>query len=419
MHFGRWRQCAERFTEHVVPQGICRGQVTEASKAGTRIYMPQRVLTGKLGEYRDGLFAFLMFDHYRSAPELKGLPLLLKTGDYEGEARYSIWVRLPDDLIRGTSLLAQLRTEHFASEIRYRWVTRKEFQEEEGKTARVADAFSNPTPDSLDRLDDSELTDYLGSFIRFKSLTDFRIEHGTDPSLSPLDEEEAARLAGDMIAVAHFYDVPLSLLVGIGAMENNYMNAPGDLTHTLWKPRPQRGDIVLERRRRRVLVKDDSMGVWQITRKELRRAQGLYRRDKRDYAELPAWLRPPEKLDWDNVEPAVLTTYAGLLLRDLLDRCHDDAAEAAGAYNGTVKHPNFRYAEGVQLVAEYAQRMAGNAAEVDPVAAGADVRNIAMPDGAALQTSLLKTRTDHADRLVLAASASTTESGDARSGERP
>jgi len=368
-------------------------QVTEVSEAGARIYMPQRVLLGRLGEYHDELFAFLMLDHYGSAPELKGLPVMLRADEGEGAAGYSIWIRLPDDLVRGTSLLAQLRADHLTSEVYYRWVTNGEFRTDMERTTLLTEAYSKPAPDSLDRLDDSELKTYLGSFIRFKSLTDTRIEQGTDPRLCPLSEEQAVRLAGDMIAVSRFYDVPLSLMLGIGAMENNYMNAPGDLTHTIWKRRPERGDIVLERRRRRVLVKDDSLGVWQITRKELRRAQQLYRKDKRDYAQLPSWLRPPKKLDWDNVEPAVLTTYAGLLLRDLLNRCHDDVVQAAGAYNGTLRHPNLRYAKGVQLVAQYAQRIAGNAAGVDPLPASANVPSVLMPPGGLVRTSLVEKQT--------------------------
>lgn len=349
-------------TLHVPPATVVTK--IEISKAGTRIYIPHKILTGKLGEYHDGLFAFLMLDHFRSLRELRGIPMLLRTDDDGG---YSIWVRLPDDLVNGPFLLDQLHASHVIPQVHYEWVPPREFHADMEGTALLTEAYSSPAPDSLERLNDCELTSYLGSFIRFKSVTDYRIKHRTDPSLSPLNQEQATRLAGDMIAVSRFYDIPLSLMLGIGAMENNYMNAPGDLTHTIWKRHAERGDIVLERRRHRVLVKDDSLGVWQITRKALRRAQRLYRKDKRDYTQLPERLRPPKTLDWNHIEPEVLTTYAGLLLRDLLDHFHGDVVQAAGAYNGTVRHPNLHYAEGVQLVAKYAQRIAGNAAEVDPV----------------------------------------------------
>ena len=124
-------------------------QVTEATAEGPRIYMPGRVLVGRLGEYHNPLFAFLMFDHYRAQPELKGLQLLLKNEEAAGGDRYSIWVRLPDDLIRGTYLLAALRDDHLASEVRYQWVTNDEWATDESGTAMLEAAYSKPAPDAL------------------------------------------------------------------------------------------------------------------------------------------------------------------------------------------------------------------------------------------------------------------------------
>ena len=49
------------------------------------------------------------------------------------------------------------------------------------------------------------------------------------------------------------------------------------------------------------------------------------------------------------------TAYAGLLLRDLLDRFNGDVALAVGAYNGGPGKPNARYEEGVRRVAGYAR----------------------------------------------------------------
>ena len=70
-------------------------------------------------------------------------------------------------------------------------------------------------------------------------------------------------------------------------MENNYMDVNGDLTHAVWKKRAERGDIVLERGSKRVLVSDYSIGTWQISRETLRAAHQLYLKDKRNYGELP------------------------------------------------------------------------------------------------------------------------------------
>jgi hypothetical protein len=139
--------------------------------------------------------------------------------------------------------------------------------------------------------------------------------------VASLNQEEANELAADIIAVSKFYDLPLEIFLGIGAMENNYLNIRGDLKHTVWKRRAAKDDIIVRRRKHSVLVSDYSIGVWQITRETL------------------------------------LTTYAGLLLRDLLDRFNGDVQKAVGAYNGGPRNPNLDYAAGVQTVAEYAKNM--------------------------------------------------------------
>jgi soluble lytic murein transglycosylase-like protein len=59
----------------------------------------------------------------------------------------------------------------------------------------------------------------------------------------------------------------------------------------------------------------------------------------------------------DDVDPLVLTTYAGLLLRDLLDLFKGDAILAAAAYNGGPARPNLRYGAGVERAALHARRV--------------------------------------------------------------
>ena len=152
-------------------------------------------------------------------------------------------------------------------------------------------------------------------------------------------------------------------------MENNFLDAPGDLNNAVWKKRAERDDIVLQQKGRRVWILNSSIGTWQITRQSLRHAQQLFLADKRDYAMLPERLRPARQLDMENLNPDVLTTYAGLLLRDLLDHFDDDMTMATAAYNGTICHPNFRYAEGVEMVASYARKVIGNVAELKRLAA--------------------------------------------------
>src|SRR5256884_6222730 len=197
-----------------------------------------------------------------------------------------------------------------------------------------------------------------------------------------LTREQATELASDILDVAHFYDLPLDYFMGVGAMENDYMDVNGDLTHAVWKKRAQRGDIVLRRTRKRVMVSDYAMGILQITRETLRAAHQLYLHDKRDYSQLPARLRPPRELDLNNVSDAVLTTYAGLLLRDLLDHFGGDVEKAIGAYNGGVRTPNPDYASSVKNVADYARRILEHASaqgETSPNAKSPDKAQPAVP----------------------------------------
>src|SRR5206468_3475332 len=123
----------------------------------------------------------------------------------------------------------------------------------------------------------------------------------------------------DIVEVAGFFDLPVDLLLGIGAMENNFLSAPGDLNNAVWKKDVGRDDIVLRRRGRRAWVLNSSMGTWQITRQSLRYAHELFLCDKRDYSKLPIQLLPTEQLDMNFLSSHVLTTYAALLLRDLVE----------------------------------------------------------------------------------------------------
>ena len=224
-------------------------------------------------------------------------------------------------------------------------------------TVRFEALFRVPVSLSLPDIPDVELINPLADFLVFKSATDRRILQGIDPDLRVLNQAQAQELAQDMIVVARFYSLPLEYFMGIGAVENNYMDVRGDLAHTVWKRRPQRGDIILQRRRGRVLVENYSLGVWQITRETLRRAQNLYLEDRktRDYSLLPERLRPEITPNPDDVQPETLTTYAGLLFRTLLDHFDGNIIQALGAYNGGVDKPNLVYAESVRNVATYSR----------------------------------------------------------------
>ncbi len=335
------------------------------SRGHCTIYLLGRTLVGNVNEFDDGLFAYLMFDYYRSRPAFADRQVMLVSDDRGPSTLYRILVRLPDDLIRGIDELAGLKAQRFISTVQYNWITNDELARDLQQTKVFSQSYEGPIPRRLEELHGHELQGYLRRFIRFKSVTDPRIHQNLNPVPTALTPKEASRLAADMIAVSNFYDISLSLLIGIGAMENNFMNVPGDLKNTTWKHHAEPGDIVLKRRGGRVLVKDTSSGVWQITRESLRYAHRLFLWDKRDYSQLPARLRPPKELNVNDVNQDVLTTYAGLLLRDLLDRLNGDVTLAAGAYNGGYTNPNAHYAAGVEMVATYARRIINRAAELN------------------------------------------------------
>lgn len=218
----------------------------------------------------------------------------------------------------------------------------------ERQSRMLEEAYNMPARQTLESVPSFQLLPALADFLVFKSQTDWRVVGQSENAPQPLTHRQALRLASDILDVAHFYSLPLDYFLGVGAMENNYMDVDGDLKHSVWKHRAERGDIVLERGRKRVLVSDYSIGTWQISRETLRAAHQLYLKDNRNYGQLPPRLRPPRQLDVNSVDNEVLTTYAGLVLRELLDRFDGNVDQAIGAYNGGVRNPNPAYAAGVK-----------------------------------------------------------------------
>jgi len=222
-----------------------------------------------------------------------------------------------------------------------------------------------PVKRRMEELRPAELRMYLARFVRFKSMTDPRVRSGLPAPV--LDADGAAQLATDILSVSEFFSLPLDFFLGIGAMENNFMNVRGDIGHAVWKGRAQEGDVVLRRHRGRVLVLNESSGVWQITQQTLRFAHRLTQKDSRDYGTLPSHLRPPRDFHPSRVIPEVLTTYAGVLLRDLLDRFGGEVLKAVGAYNGGPARPNLVYASGVERAARHARSIVEQAAALNGI----------------------------------------------------
>ena len=336
---------------------------TSSIENGTLVIrIPGSHLVGELAYYEDELFAYLMFDYLRSRPSLAHREFLLTHSLRQGTITYALKQVLPNDLISGPPQLYELASNFPFLTPNLVSVDDRVLLGHRTQTRNFVSAYNFPTYKKLEQLTQKNVVAYARRFIRFKSSTDPRIRRRIEPVPHALTPEEAQQLAEDIVHVAQFYDLPLDFFLGIGAMENNYMNVKGDLGHAVWKRRAAKDDIVLRRRKGRVLILNESSGVWQITRETLRYVHSLYLRDKRDYTLLPEHLRPPKSLDIEGLDHQVLTTYAGLLFRDLLDRFQGDAGTAVGAYNGGPGNPNAKYEAGVRTVAEYARKMLEQAA---------------------------------------------------------
>jgi hypothetical protein len=319
-----------------------------------RLVLPNRYLVAAIGSYRDELLAYLVFDYLKSR-HIAGMELLLTCREGNSVPSYHVLAHLPNDLLSATPLLIELEQRGLIDGFDLRYEAQVVLERQRSETHVFMTAYSMPVHSSLEKLPASTLRAGTRAFVMFKSMTDPRTRPSALLRLRRLDLDEARRLATDIIAVADFFELPLDLFLGIGAMENNYLNVAGDLKHTAWKRRAEPGDIVVLRRRNRVMVQNSALGLWQITRETLRYAHLLFLRDRRNYDLLPERLRPPRALDLDHTRPEVLTTYAGLLFRSLLDRFDGDVGKAVGAYNGGPANPIVSYEHGVSLVATYAR----------------------------------------------------------------
>jgi len=338
-------------------RSVMPAAVFPTEDAAMELRPPEGVLVTAVDSFADEVFAYLMFAHYRGLPALASSEVFLTYRPGVPDEPYVVLVSLGPHEIAAGAQAAALHISDLAKSVHWWLATKPRLRSFRQQTQLFASAYNLPVRRRLENLSPAELHTLLRRFIRYKSLTDPRIRKRLDPTPEALSPDQAHHIAADILAVAEFYRLPLEFFLGIGAMENNYMNVRGDREHSVWKRRADKGDLVLERRRGRVRVLNDSAGVWQITRETLRWAHKEYLKDNRDYSRLPEHLRPPRELDLDNLNPEFLTTYAGLILRDLLDRFQGDVALAVGAYNGGPGRPNFKYEAGVRRVAVHARNL--------------------------------------------------------------
>jgi hypothetical protein len=326
---------------------------------GRHVSVPisNEVACAEIASFDDQLEAFLRYEYLRGR-DSEEAPKIFLTGGHSGKhSSYKIYVIVENDQLTTVPRLDGMIAKGFITHYELVAWTKQDLAFAQQQSRMFENAYNVPTEQKLETLPSFQLLPALADFLVFKSQTDWRVVGQSTSAPQPLTHHQALRLASDILDVAHFYNLPLDYFLGVGAMENNYMDVNGDLTHAVWKRAPERGDIVLQRSRKRVLVSDYSIGTWQISRETLRAAHQLYLKDKRHYEQLPPRLRPARELDVNSVDSEVLTTYAGLVLRDLLDRFDGHVDLAIGAYNGGARNPNPAYAAGVKNVALYARRV--------------------------------------------------------------
>ena len=328
----------------------------------TIVPFPTKVLLAEVERFQDELPAYLWFDYLRGRPGMDPQQVLLSATESPATESpttpvYRIELALPNDAMTAIPLLAGLKAKGWIEGFDFVFTVPEQLEYRREQTNLFVAAYKKPVDRTLETLPGKQLMSSTAHFLAFKSRTDPRVRRLEEAGPTRLNHEQASEMAADIIAVADFYRLPLDTFLGIGAMENNYLSIRGDLNHAIWKKRAAKDDIILKRKRHKVLVSNYSIGVWQTTRETLRYAHALYLNDKRDYGQLPERLRPPHVLEFDLTDGHVLTTYSGLLLRDLLDRFNGDVDKAVGAYNGGPRNPNAQYAAGVQRVAQYARNI--------------------------------------------------------------
>lgn len=351
-----------------LPPLVMKGPQVFVQDGELGIALPTDILTAQVGDYDRVLQAYLYFDFLRGRGEVDPSRVLLCSGppvpdDAGSDSSPKIFLRLDNNVLAATEYLDSLSADRLIPGFSLRTWSFTDLAACQRQSLKFEADFRSPSIFRMHQISDRLLIGPLADFIVFKASTDRRLLTRADPPPLVPSYEQAEEFAQEAIEVARFYSLPLDYFLGIGAMENNYMSVRGDLDYAVWKRRPQRGDIVLKRRHHRVLVRNYSLGAWQIQRETLRYAQLLYLRDRhvRDYSALPENLRPKLLQDPDEVQSEMMTLYAGLIFRSLLDRFHGNVMKAVGAYNGGTLNPNLAYASSVSKIAHYVRRMVINA----------------------------------------------------------
>ena len=208
--------------------------------------LPGRCLVAEIGLYDDELFAYLMLQYLRGAPTLRSVQVILTYRKANSRLVYPLQAFLESDLLVSVPILAKAQAVGLIENYDWRYVTEDTLRKYLYQSEMFVSAYNMTSRRRLEHLSRAELTRYITRFLRFKWITDPRIRRKIEPIPHPFTNAAANRLAEDIVAVAGFYNLPLEFFLGIGAMENNYMDVQGDLDRAIWKRRPSKGDVRFE-----------------------------------------------------------------------------------------------------------------------------------------------------------------------------
>ena len=217
-----WQRSIDLPTQALIPRW-------EHSYEGDRITLPDRFVLGEIGRYDDEFLAYLMFGYFRGSTPFRNSEVLLSYSRSGEGSAYRIEAHLPNDLLSSVWVLAGAHANGLLSEATWRYVPGAVLDDLRHQTQTFSTAYNLTTSQRLEDLSREQLVELIRRFVHFKSLTDPRIRRRIEPVPRPLSSFEAKRLAEDIVHVAGFYGLPLDVFLGIGAMENNYMNVDGDL----------------------------------------------------------------------------------------------------------------------------------------------------------------------------------------------
>ena len=148
-----------------------------------------------LARFHDELFAYLMLQHYRSAPPVaEGTVLMRYVGELDPPG-YELLLAFSDDFVEATGAAAQLSARQGApaalialpAALGVNYLDQTRFFDS---------AYNLPVQRKMEELSDAELCALARRFVRFKSATDPRVRSGMEPAPRQLPRARSSPARG-------------------------------------------------------------------------------------------------------------------------------------------------------------------------------------------------------------------------------